>query len=336
MNTALTQAVAKGYDGTFWPAFRAKITWGSIGFLCSGVVSVYYLVKGNAFLAAIFFLLALFTPFFDALTIYGPLLAGKKNFKESSIYNTAAQIFLSGSTVIAAILTGDAIIMIGVYLLSGTLARGMVLLKTTKKFLSNTSVSTQDLSFGKKLSALNILGIPAMYLDSILLWHFLGPQALAIYSFSSATIAPVKTFFKSVVNLAYPKFTVKTSDTLKNTLLMKITKGMLLIFPFLIAYILIIPAAYHIFFPQYLESIIYAQVIALSLLFFPGKLLGIAITTRERKRDTYLLSALNSGIKILLLLLFLPPFGIWGAIAALFASQAMSGILSWYFFRRMR
>ena len=54
---------------------------------------------------------------------------------------------------------------------------------------------------------------------------------------------------------------------------------------------------------------------------------GEALTAHMKRKELYLSQALLPIIKIALFLLLLPPFGIWGAVAAIIASQFLTLVL---------
>ncbi len=67
MNTAIIQAVARGYEGSVMPAFKTKVKWGLLGGLASLILTGYYYFQGNNTLAISFLITAVFVPFMDSL-----------------------------------------------------------------------------------------------------------------------------------------------------------------------------------------------------------------------------------------------------------------------------
>ena len=84
MGTAVIQAVARGYEGSLIPAIKEKIKWGSLGFLGSLFLALYYYIQNDHQLFFSFLLISIFIQIFGAFAIYGALLQGRKLFKISS------------------------------------------------------------------------------------------------------------------------------------------------------------------------------------------------------------------------------------------------------------
>ncbi len=79
MNTALTRAIAKGYEGSVLPAIKTKIRWGLLGGISGLILAGYYWHGNNTNLAIGFLITAIFIPFLDSLNIYGHTTTAEKN-----------------------------------------------------------------------------------------------------------------------------------------------------------------------------------------------------------------------------------------------------------------
>jgi O-antigen/teichoic acid export membrane protein len=182
---------------------------------------------------------------------------------------------------------------------------------------------------------MNIRGVVASQLDKILLWHFLGAAPLAIYFIAVTPPLKIKDAFKTIGELALPKFSQRSKQELKRSISKKTFKLFLLIVPIVVFYIILAPLIYKILFPQYLDSVIYSQVFIISLLLFPRILLDTSLTAQMRKKDLYLVRTLSPIIQILLLLILLPLYGIWGAIFAILITQISNFGLLLFLFKKM-
>jgi O-antigen/teichoic acid export membrane protein len=81
--------------------------------------------------------------------------------------------------------------------------------------------------------------------------------------------------------------------------------------------ILALPTIFQLLFPTYLDSVIYAQWLAISLIFIPELLFGQALVAHLQKRSLYIINISSNLLKIILLLILLPVYGIWGAVYTL-------------------
>ncbi len=335
MNTAIAQAIARGYEESFIPALKTKIKWGLLGGMASVGLAGYYYFQGNATLTLSFLIAAIFLPFMDSLGLYGSLLQGRKLFDISTKIGITIQVVSITIMITMLFLTDNILLLIFTYFISRTLLRLIFLKITLKKFKLNKKRDTETIPFGKHLSLMSAMGTVAGQIDKILLWHFLGAVPLAIYSFATIPITHFQKALKTSEKLAFPKFVNQEKKILKKTLIPKILKfSAILVIPVGL-YILLAPYVYKLVFPQYLESIKYSQYYALVILLFPKKFLGQALTAHVKTKSIYILTTTNIALKIALLLVLLPLYGIWGAIAALILPLIVITPLQFYFFKRM-
>lgn len=339
MTTAILQAVSRGTDGAYIKGVREKIRWGTIGAAGGVCLGVYYLlVGGNLTLGYGMLIISPFIPLIEGFSIWGSVYSGKKQFKESVYYNSLVQIVATLGTILAITLSKSIFLVLFMYGLTYSLSRYLIHRHVLREFPQTaTGIDSEDtIRFGKNMSIVSILGILVDQLDTILIWHFMGAEWVASYAFAIATTTPAKTLMKSLINLAYPKLAEKDTATLKHTIGEKVLKSTIFFVPFTLIYIALLPLLYKIFFPQYLDGVIFAQVLGLIFLFFPGKLYGIAVTTRVERKPTYILNTINPVINLLMLVILVPFFGIWGAVASHILEYASSLALTIYFFRRLK
>jgi O-antigen/teichoic acid export membrane protein len=189
------------------------------------------------------------------------------------------------------------------------------------------------ISYSKHLSVVTVFRRIARHIDKVLVWHFLGPVQLAIYSFAELPISKLQTLTGSLWQTAFPKFSEKSMDTLRETLDYKV---FLLALSFLGAagiYIVLAPILFEFLFPQYLQSIPFTQVYALGIVLFAGRVYENVLKAHAKTRWIYISQIGSNIIKILTLLILLPIFGVWGAIISLLAWELTRDLLSFIGFR---
>lgn len=335
LNTALIRAVTNNQLGTFWAALKYRLMGGLVLISAGLATSAYYYWMDNINLAIGFLLIAIFTPLMESAITYAAVLNGKKLFGVLTSYNLTTQGLSSAVVFVVINLTHQVWIILLSYLVSYTILNWFFLNLTTRRHITNNQTDQSALNFGLRLSAVNFLASASSYFDSILLWHLLGPVQVATYTFAQAAVTPAKTLLKSVLNLALPKFATKQTHEIRQTLLGKVWKSILLITPAVIIFILIIPLVFKLLFPIYESSIPYAQVLAITLIFFPEKLMGIVFTAQMKEKQLYSLNIINPLIKIGLLAILIPLYGLWGAVIAIVAQQIVASLLSLWFFWRL-
>jgi len=335
MNTAIVQAVARGYEGSFYQAFKTKLKWGCLGSLTAIILGLYYWYQGNIVLPIPLFLCAVFLPLMETSQIYISLLGGKKLFSYQVKYSAISRILSVTAMIAVLFLTDNLIWIITVYFISNTLINTFFYFFTKFKFRPNKKEDPQTLSYGKHLTLMSVIGIIAGNLDKILLWHFFGAAQLAIFSFAYAPVNNITKTFSSLKVLVLPKLSQRSIPELKQSAPGKALRFLIILVPIAIIYIFIAPYIYRYFFPQYQSSVIYSQALAFTILFPAIIPLTEIFKAHKRTKELYLFSTINPIFKIILLILLIPPFGIWGLIITRLAQWILEIIIVVIFFKEL-
>lgn len=333
---AIVQATARGFEKSFYTAFQTKLKWGLLGSLAAVLAAIYYWTKGNTALTPPLLMTAAFLPLMEASQVYSSFLNGKKLFSVEIKYSILKQI-ISAIAVIAVLLTTKNIFwLIAAYLASNTLLNYFFYGLTKIKFKPNKNDDPQTITFAKQLSLMGIISVIENYLDKILLFTFIGPSQLAVYAFASLIPENITNIFLNIGNLAIPKFAVKSLELIKNSLLQKLWKIFFLIGAITISYVLIAPIFYRTFFPKYLDSIPYSQVLILSLLLVvPADLISNVFYAKIMKREIYIMKGVISISRVLMFLVLTPLMGIWGLVIAKIGGGLINFVLSLFLLKRI-
>ena len=222
INTAITQAVARKFEGSVIPALKMKIYWGALGGTTGLILSGYYYSQGNTALTISFLVVSAFMPFMDSFTIYDSLLSGKKLFRISTVYGVISQVVAVVVLIIALFLTKNLFLILLAYFLPWTMLRFIFLKITLKKFPPNQNKDPKTISYGKHLSFIGIIGTVASYLDRLLIFHYLGATEVAIYSIAIAPPDQIKNLFKNIPTLAMPKLAQRSFKEIGDILYMRL------------------------------------------------------------------------------------------------------------------
>jgi len=336
MTTAITQAVARGNEGILIPATNIRIRWGLLSGLASLAAAGYYYYGHNYTLTICFLITACFLPFMDTLNTYLSFLAGKKLFRDQTAMKIISQILIVATTVLNLYLTKNILLVIFVYFSSRTVINFVLYKFTINKYQPNQQTDNETISYGKHLTMINVLGIIAGQLDKILIWHYLGAVELALYIFALAPVDQANSaLFNNINTLAMPKLSENDPQTIKHTLPGKIMK----ILPFTIimalVYFAAAPFLYKLIYPQYIGAAIYSRFYAISLAILPLAIFNTALAAQAQKKKLYFVSITGSSLKIILLALLLPAYGIAGAVATLIIKQIYDNICQYLLFKRM-
>lgn len=345
LGTTITRSAARGFDGTFRKLSRVMF-FSSFGIstVCIGAAAFFFFHDQKELTLA-FTITALLIPFVEGLGSWKGYLDGKKQFRDKTTYTISSQI-MYGLAMFAAVFSAYAfsleasaivVLLVGVYMLTHALPNIYFYARTIRAVPLQAPMESGSLRHGLHVSVSSIPATTATYIDGVLLFHFLGPSALAVYSFAILLPEQLKALLASVINVSLPKLAAQTreKDTqvlFKKTLPKKIFKATILSVVLICGYIVLAPFIYQILFPAYTESIRYSQIFALSLLLFPFSIFGPSIQMEGNVRKMYLESFAGPLIQIIALLILLPLFGIWGAVWGRVIGRTVNFILEFIIF----
>lgn len=336
VNGALIQAIAKGKEGLFIPAFKERIKWSTLGGIVSLGFAIFNFYQGEQTLGWAFLIIALFVPIFDPLDTYSAVINGKKDYKTLGLYNSITRLGPMIPIVLILFFSKHLLPVLATYLLAHTFFRIWLFWRTYKKYKSAPEKDQETLNFGKHLSVLNALALFAGELDKILIFQFLGPAQLAIYSFATTPISQLKRPTSILSILTLPKMAGRKLEDLQKHMPWKLFVYFVITAAIIIAYMLFAPVAFKILFPEYLDSVRYSQVFALSLLALPTTLITQAMISQSAQKSLYITKLALPIIKIILLLLLLPKFKIWGVITATLIAEISWSIISFVVFKNTK
>ena len=340
LNTSMGQAIARGVEGVFKRGIVTKIRWGLAGTFGSLVLAAYYYMNRNLQLASAFALVAPFIPVFETFGVFLMYLQSKKRFRQSTRYYVLLRLLYVGVLIGVAFATDNVLLVLLAYFGSLTAVNLFFLLRTFKTVPPNTHDETGVLRYGKHLSLVGVIGKVGSYLDSLLLFHFLGPVQVAQYAFARAPVDQIIATYKNFPILALPKFSNRSIEEINQMFMTRLLQATLLSLAIGIAYVAFAPLAFHIVFPKYLTSVGYSQLLAISLVLqLPLTFIGSAV--QSKLNDTppswlYWRTA-PQALYVLSLLILIPFYGIAGAVIGrifLACSQLCMQSLQWLWFSR--
>lgn len=334
IKSALVRAIAQGKEGMFIKTFQIKLRWGFLGSLVFLSIAFYYFhwAKNTNF-SIIFVLAAFILPFVEAMKIYLLFLEGKKLFHKEAIYQTISQIIISAAIAATIFLTNNILFIVVVFLASSVLLNFVFFILTLKKFKSNNKRDSETIKYGKELSFFNVFYVIGNELDKILLFNFIGPAGLAVYSFATLPIRQLTSLLKNIRLIAYPKFANQPLEEIKKSIFKKIFLLMLGVISIIIIYIMAVPYFFKIFFPEYSQSIFYSRLFVLTLLTFPTSILSSILYAHMLKKEVYSLHIIYHISNFLLLFFFIFYWGLLGAIIARVVHSILSASLTYLVFQ---
>jgi len=328
MNSAVARAVAQGREGSFVQSLPLQARFALIQILVLGTAAAYYFIKGNVGYGASLTVIALLSPAASVLNTYSAFLIGKKDFLRMSWWRVQGGLLQSAMLIAVIFTSPNVLALVIAYFLASLTANGFFLWRTFKIYKPKGPAEPKDLTYGKHISVMNAAGILASQLDALLIYHLLGPAALATYSFAVLIPDKLRSFAGFIPSSALPKLANRTPDERRATLGKRILLITLAMTGAAIVYALLAPIGFKVFFPQYIEAIPYTQFASIFLLSAIPSYLFAVLTAEGSSRSMYLVSLTTPLVKIVMSVIGILVFGIGGAIGARILAGAFEGTLS--------
>lgn len=325
--TSISNAVARGYEGTLRMAFHESLKWSIpmlIGALC---LSFYYFYNGNSNLSLVLLIIGIATPITNSTSLYTSYLVGKKEFRTLTTYTGLSTLFTSICIAITAYITHNFLYVAIIYFLSNSLGSTFFYTRTIKRFKPNSNHDPEAHSFGKHLTLINLLNTFSGNADRLLLFHTLGAANLAIYSFAIAIPDQIKGVLGSFSRIAQPKFAEKDLHSIKKHIYPKILKLVMIILLIIVVYTIAAPLIFQYLFPQYMDSRFFSQLIALSLVGVAGTIPLAALHAHAAKKSLHLHAIILNITRLILIIILIPSFGLMGAVLAIIVGRYISLLL---------
>ncbi len=334
IGTAITQAVARGFEGTLKVGFSSLLKWSFLITTVSLSISLYYFINNNNTLALSLLIIGIFSPLLKSTSLYGSFLEGKKDFKTNALYGVLRNTIPIVATFITILFTQNIVIIIFVYFFSNTAISSILYIRTLTKYKLTKKIDFRFLSYGKHLSLINIIAIIGFHIDKILIFHYLGAIELAVYGFALLIPTQINGLLKNISVLALPKFSEQHKFLLKNALFNKTVKLFSASLFITIIYIIAAPIIFKLLLPQYLDSILYSQIFSINILLTGSILVGTTfLRSQKLVKENYITSVIPNVVRIILMLLLILPYGIFGIIASILISRLIAVLLAFFFIR---
>lgn len=336
MNTAITNAVAKGEDdGILISSVKYQIRLSFIPFIVGLLISIYYLTQNNTIIFIGVFIVSIMIPLTNTFNTWGAFLNGKKDFKKIFIYNQIINIAYYSSLIFIIIKYPKTLILVFVSL-TVTMLANLFIYKSIAKEINSRYYSQETIDHGRKLSISNILPIILMQADNLIVFHILGPKMLAVYLFASNIPERFIGIIRPLSNIAFPKISVLPNENLYQNILQKTKKMFLLSLIFAIFYILISEPLFKIFFSEYMESLRYSQYYIVSLVIsMTSSLFFIALQTRKSKY-IYAINIAYPIVSLAILYILTNNMQITGTIIAKILSSIILMLTLIFFLKRYK
>ncbi|MDQ3014264.1 MAG: oligosaccharide flippase family protein [bacterium] len=334
MNTAVTRAVARGFEGDYKKSVKYQLKFGIIAMLVSFAIAGWYYTKGNTDLGLSFLWIGLFMPAANALNTWAAYMGGKKFFKIGTRYGFINMSVTYIGIIVVLYVTQSFVWVIFANFFFGLLSNIIIYFLIARRFEINDATDPETIPYGNHLTVMAIPGFIATQIDALLIFQFIGPAPLAVYSF--ATIIPEKLagMLKFIPNIALPKLSEKTPKEVGQILFKRIWVILAFLGLIAFAYAELAPFFFKIFFPQYTASVPYTQIYALSFFSVGAVFVQTALVSQQKVKELYIVNTSMPFLKTILLVVLMYFYGIWGILWAQIIIHIISIPLQLYLYKR--
>ncbi|HMP85360.1 MAG TPA: oligosaccharide flippase family protein [Candidatus Paceibacterota bacterium] len=333
INISIIKSIAQNKYGTLNFALKQKIFFSFIGSIILICISAWYLFNKNNLFFITFFIAGLLFPLSQNLLIFREYWIGIKKFSTLTKYEFLSSLMISLFFIPILFLTNNLFVIIFSFLILHIIFEGIFYLKTKNK-ISNDEIDVDSIKFGKSLTIINSFSIISNNIDKIIIWKFLGPIQLAIYSVAFLPIRKIKNSLP-ISTLALPKMGERDIKTIKNGLKKKFWKLIIFFLPISVVLYVISPFVYNILFPKYTESVIYFQILCILIFFIPFTFLESALISDKKESALYKIKIIFPILKIILFSILIPFYGLFGVIFSILISEIIKNLMIYYYFEKI-
>ena len=330
MSFAVIQAVAKGYEGTYFRALKEVFKYSWIGSLILMGTAVYMHLRGHYDLSTVFLIHSVMFPLYSISGYYQSFLNGKRRFdilfKLSTFFNIISTLLV----IVVVFVTRSVFWLVVLTVLIQILICGYFSVFYIRRFMENNKVDKSSIDFGKSISPSLALNSFANNFDNLVIAHFLGFSDLAIFKIVTLVPNQIKIFMNSLTPLVLPK--IASKDICKKEILKHFKKFLLLILLLIGGYWIIAPFIFKWFYPKYYDYVWLSMIFHLSFISFLS-ILPLNYLLKEKEKE--LISKFYTYSSIFLIVVsfaFIYYMGLIGAVVARMLYRLFLVFLILYYF----
>lgn len=328
IDSAIISFVSEGRNINLYKLALTKIKYGFLGSIGALCISGFYFISKDNGLGFIFLLVAFFAPFVETFDIYDAALQAKKKFKLASLFYSSIQFAGCFAIITTFLITRSVTWILISYFAIFSIMRFAFFLYTKKKFYREKTKENQVFKYGFHLSIVSLVSTLGTYIDKILAFNLLGPDAMAIFLIISLPVEQIKSFFRNVMLLALPKYGEYGFGEIKARLKEHSVVMFAVCAAFVFVYVFFAPWIFEIFLSQYLRYVPLSQLLAVSILTFPVFLPHAILQSKRMTRQLYYYNVIGAAVQIGLSVAGIIFGGLLGLVIARISGRVFSEALA--------
>lgn len=334
MNNAVTQAVARGFEGVFQKSIKEQLRFALIPFTIGTIASLYYLFSDNISLSLSLVIIAILLPISNTFNTWTAFLIGKKDFKYLFVYSQIVNIIYYGGMIGLIFIFPSVLPLVIVNFLLNVFANIFIYYLVVKKYKPHDENDPEAIKYGKKLSLSGLLPMIALNIDNLIIFHLLGATPLAIYAFASNLPERLAGFLRPISATAFPKLSEKDPFEIKSVITKKTLQLFMLTLMGGLLYVIAAPLIFKIFFPAYTTSVLLSQIYTVVVIISIGTSLPTTALYATRSKYIHRINVMYPIYSIGAICLGAYVFGIWGVIVGKIISNTVLFSQTYYYIKK--
>lgn len=314
MDSAIVRSVANGYFSSFVAGTKAKLKWALIGTLVLLGMAVFFKFFQPKPFWHLFIFVALLFPCYTGFTGISAYYRGREKFRAAALYDLLVAGVSTFSVVVALLIEKSVFSIILSLMIFNILLYLYFYVKTCKQ-IPHKPLDRAVVREGVHYSVIGALSYLTPYVDKFIIAFIVGFEGLAIYAVAVSLLLNLSNGSYLISMLLLPKLSrAKSHHAVR-------IRGLFWLMCLSIAgivalVILLTPLLLPLLFSvKYVESVRYAQIALVSLVFMlPSAVLVTYFRAGNRTKFLYVYSLGMGVMNIVLLGIGVPLFGILGAV----------------------
>ena len=316
LNESVMQSVARGFPGTFRHAVPVSLRWSLLGSIALAAIGLWYLFQDKTPMAAGFFASALIFPLTHGLTQWKAVRTGREYFIGLLRADGSVAIVMNLLMIVSMFLVPQSYFWPLVMLLLIPAVQNVILTMTALRRIDPQAPAEDgSIAYGVKTNFYSAFNIVAKHIDKLLLFFFLSPAALATFIAADRVADLLRNFVSDLAAVLAPRFARMdryTANLDRVMTLFSIAYGAaIIVFAFtLMPWLLVF-----IFGDSYGDAVPYAQALLVAVAIGNSAALRFRFIRSQMDTEGFRnITVYTSVLRILTSLVFIPLWGIAGAV----------------------
>lgn len=336
LSAALIRSIVHGQDGSLNLALRAKKKYGALAFFVGfGIAMYFWILRDNAVFGISILVMSLCLPIIESYSVFLPYLQGKHEFRFSSISSGLIKIITTIAVIITAYISPEVAYLIVIFYFTQAIVVYFLYKILLNKFPPQNNIEDEEMvPYSRHTTFAGVFYMLLGQADKFIVYHFFGPISLASYWIASTIPQEVSRLLVTVMQVMYPKFVKGEHGAMKYILAKKMKIVTLFLLGISTLYMFLAYPFFYVFFPQYIEEASKSIVLMFAFAVVPHMFIWQYFTAKKNVTVVYINNIVDPVLQVVLYILFIPFFGIWGVVYALLSKTILLNLLAWYVLRR--